>query len=713
MFRATKKKPKRVIISRGDDDDDDGDEAPAVIIQQPKKKKKKKRTLSTIRSFAAGEEEDNDHESNAVVAPKSKKKRKGLGFGGAPVVKSGSKPTLSETPRKEEESAMPATESTNMYDMSALNALKSQQRYRQNAAKLPPLQKEAVITSQKTDEKHKEEAYISLSGEPASILTGDDADAYLGGNPEEDVYDSKPSRGNSNTVMEDVEASDTDDWEAQVTKRAGLGVSNKKKSNTKYNNKSLTELRESLSDTLVQLQSRNEDLQNAHARRQTEVNQIEAEVQKHQSELHQSGEALEFYQELRLQLAEWVGALRDLKKRLAPLHEALRQVFTDSDELAKWTDWENDIVLVLRRANRIVQVAGRQPTELPPDAVDVEVDEFGRDMKSQHVLAREKRFQQRRTVMNRSRNQEQGGSPPETIVPFASPVEREEMEQRCDALQQALGVAMDDMDETYVSLSNLAALFQEWHRKQPQDYANCHAGMSLADLASVLIHVNVFSTHYPLNWTASDEFPQMNELRQMAFDEALEETPLYRTVDKVLIPVFENVLEQYNVHSLHQTKSMATYFREMSKLLPPGNILIDKLTSHVVDRLRCTLNDMAIPIITKANDINNATGGDSDEVLTEAIEYATKTQVSRIQTILNNIFTYWVPLLGDRLADPILDFLSSQFLYLVSSLESPTKVFGAIWPAVEGTQWLDRPELMVAAAPLRAAAVAFAVETTK
>eukprot|EP00545_Synedropsis_sp_CCMP1620_P014936 CAMPEP_0119029236 /NCGR_PEP_ID=MMETSP1176-20130426/40376_1 /TAXON_ID=265551 /ORGANISM="Synedropsis recta cf, Strain CCMP1620" /LENGTH=133 /DNA_ID=CAMNT_0006985557 /DNA_START=8 /DNA_END=406 /DNA_ORIENTATION=+ len=133
---------------------------------------------------------------------------------------------------------------------------------------------------------------------------------------------------------------------------------------------------------------------------------------------------------------------------------------------------------------------------------------------------------------------------------------------------------MDDMDEQYASLSNLASLFQEWHRQQPQDYASCHAGMSLADLASVLIHVDLFSTHYPLNWTASagQSFLSMDVLQQMSFDgTALEETPLYRTVDKILIPVFENVLEQYNVHSLHQTKSMTTYFQEMSKLLPGNN----------------------------------------------------------------------------------------------------------------------------------------------
>jgi NTP pyrophosphatase (non-canonical NTP hydrolase) len=327
------------------------------------------------------------------------------------------------------------------------------------------------------------------------------------------------------------------------------------------------------------------------------------------------------------------------------------------------------------------------------------VDEFGRDVKSQHVLARERRFQRRSEI----RKQQHHGP---QVPALTSPIEQQEMNERRDALRQALRIALDDMDEEFASLSNLAALFQEWHRKQPQDYASCHAGMSLADLASVLIHVDVFSTHYPLNWTASGSFPHMDVLQQMAFNEGLEETPLYRTVDKILIPVFEDVLEQYDMNSLHQTKSMATYFRDMSKLLPEGNILLDKLTSQVVDWLRRGLQDMVIPIINKESSASD----ENDVVLIEAITYATKTQVSRIQTILSNIFIYWVPLLGDRLADPMLDFLSSQFLYLVSSLESPTKVFRAVWPTLKETQWLNRPELMVAAAPLRAAAAAFEAE---
>lgn len=198
----------------------------------------------------------------------------------------------------------------------------------------------------------------------------------------------------------------------------------------------------------------------------------------------------------------------------------------------------------------------------------------------------------------------------------------------------------------------------------------------------------------------------MDVLQQMAFNESLEETPLYRTVDKILIPVFEDVLEQYDMNSLHQTKSMVTYFRDMSKLLPEGNILLDKLTSQVVDRLRRGLQDMAIPIINK----ESSTSDNSDVVLSEATTYSTKTQVSRIQAILSNIFIYWVPLLGDRLADPMLDFLSSQFLYLVSSLELPTTVFRVVWPSLKETQWLNRPELMVTAAPLRAAAAAFELE---
>ena len=416
----------------------------------------------------------------------------------------------------------------------------------------------------------------------------------------------------------------------------------------------------------------------------------EEEVQKYQSALHDAGEALEYYQEIRHSLTDYVGALRDLQHRLQPLQDALRQTVLGDD---RWKDWECDAISVIKNAGFLIEVVGRQPpAELEAEIV---VDEFGRNMKAQHVMARERRFQQRIKILE-SRKYMDGYE----SDALQSSHELEELNERRSALREALQVALEELDDNYSSLPKLISIFEEWHKKQPQDYDSCHAGMSLADLASVLIQVNLCSTHHPLNWTQVGRgFPFVPFLQAMSFDGNIEETPLYRTIDKVMIPVFVDVLNQgaYNVHSSKQSMSMATYFQELSRLTPPDNILLRTLTNATVDYLHKALHDIAIPIVTKA--VAN------DAMVTEAMNYATNIQVARIQKIISNIFASWVPALGDRLADSVVSFCANQFLTLVASSEAPKTEFAKVWPQL--SQWLDRPQFMVQASRLRAAASSY------
>ena len=649
MFRATKKQPKkRVIVSRDDDDGDDDEEAPPMVVVQPKKTKKRPRA-AVIRSFKVEEQDESTKDQK-------RRKRRGLGFGGGALI--------DEEPKEEQEQT-----ATSLYDKDTLAALKSNQKY-QKIEKPPPVAET------------KQESYISLDdshGEPFSILTGEDADALLRGDENERPAFSTPI----------VDEDETSDWEAQVTKRAGISAAPRKTST-----QSLVDLRDNLSNTLSQLQTQDEDLQQVYNRRLVEVNFAEEQAQKHQAALHEAGEALEYYQELRLSLADYVGALRDLQKRLQPLQEALRQAAAGGG--GRWRDWENDAVAVLQKAGRLIQVVGRQP---PPETeAESIVDEFGRNMKAQHVMARERRFQQRHKICE-TRDSTIDGNESDALQP---PVEVEELQQRRDALQQALKVALEELDDTYSSLPALMSIFEEWHKKQPQDYTSCHAGMSLADLASVLLQVDLCSTHHPLHWSkGSQAFPFVASLQAMSFNQNLEETPLYRTVDKVLIPIFEDVLQQgaYNVHSSQQSQSMATYFQEISRLQPSNNILVDKLTNQVVDYLGKALHDLTIPIVTKEET--------EDAIVTEAVSYATTTQVARMQKILSNLFQYWVPLMGDRLAGAVLDFCANQFLLLISSLPFPSVEFAKVWPQLRQQSWLDQFEYMASAAPLQAAAAVY------
>jgi hypothetical protein len=671
MFRATKKK-KPIIKGIEVSHDDDEDSPPTVVVKS--KTTKKRPRPSVIRSF----QEDDDDDDDDDIGDLKPRRDRGLGFGGG-----GMMPFVEHQVDLDKEQ-----QQQSVYDKATLEALKGSQTY-QKIEKLP-LMEPPIITNKE------EESFIPLHDsyeEPISILTGDEVDAFLSGELEQQQKGGEALLGVKSKLSDKLvkpEATytsivddDSSDWEVQVTKRAGISTASKRTT------KSLEDLRNHLSQAMTQLQTQDEDLKHAYNRRQVELTFAEEQAQKYQSALHEAGEALEYYQEVRLLLTNFAGALRDLQKRLQPLQEALRKTAVGGD---RWTDWERDALVVLRNADLLIQVVGRQPPlELEAETV---VDEFGRNVKTQDVMARERRYQQRLKIREIHRIDGYDSDALQT------PAEVEELQQRREALNQALKIALNELDDAYSSFPALMSIFEEWHKKYPQDYIGCHAGMSLADLASVLLQVDLCSTHHPLHWSLSNRsFPFMARLQTMSIEENVEETPLYRVVDKVLIPCIEDVLEQkaYNVHSSKQSKSMATYFKEVTKLQAKGNILVDKLTHEMVGYLRMALSDMAVPIV------KNITS--NDDIVVEAVKFATMTQLERIQKILSNIFHYWVPLIGDRLADSLLDFCANQFLILVSSLESPKVEFSKVWRKL--SHWLDRPEYLVEASQLRAAAAAY------
>jgi len=296
-----------------------------------------------------------------------------------------------------------------------------------------------------------------------------------------------------------------------------------------------------------------------------------------------------------------------------------------------------------------------------------------------------------------------------------STTELEDLKERRTGLNNALHAALRELSDQYSSLPNLVALFDKWFAAFPDEYKQCYAGMSLADLASVLVQVQLCTSHHPLRWKKmqdeSEGIPGTIELRNMSnVEENVEETPLYRMVDKVLIPAMEDVLQQnaFNLVSSKHSKSMSTFYRHVTLLLPKNSILVDKLNQQLVSYFRERLADLAIPVV-KAGYGESLSAATAD--VQEALAYASGGQLYRIQTMVENLLADWAPVLGDLLVEVILDFVSSQFLFLLSSLRQTqpltTSVFRSIWKQLKTTGWLENPENMIQAAPIRAAATVY------
>jgi hypothetical protein len=178
----------------------------------------------------------------------------------------------------------------------------------------------------------------------------------------------------------------------------------------------------------------------------------------------------------------------------------------DISALDAWKDWEDDVIYELWQARRLDQVLGRQPDAALFTTTSMTRDEFGRNVKSQQVMTREKRQRHRKHIQQQRaaqrlqlRDDDDNNTSSNSNVAadehaHTSDEELEVLRERHLALQKALAVALEQIDVKYTCLQNLVDLFATWQRAYPQEYQACYASLTLADLASVLVSAEMIGS---------------------------------------------------------------------------------------------------------------------------------------------------------------------------------------------------------------------------
>lgn len=699
MFRP-KKKAKRNIRTKHTDKDDEEEHLSSIKPKQNKKKRKAKAVV--IRSFAEDE-------------PDSPRKPKNRGFGGI---------SSSYYDADKDNIGSEQTDTFTRYSRNEIDKLKEEQaklqkRYKEEKKqdKQPEGKEDHADDVHNADDKESLKIssplkHVGFSALEQNILTGEEAENVMQPqhNLENDKHYEEKERLLSLNTENNFDSNmdnniDDGGWESQIAQRAGISLSTALPKRG-HNTKSLEKLRGQISDAMKQLSLELGDINQLSKLRMVELRQCQTDVDKHKGELQQAGNQLDYYQELRIELASWAGALRELSVKIQPIKEATKELHQLRNPKSEWTHWENDAVFELSKTEDI-QVLGRK-SPVKQEEKESKVDEFGRNVKSKAQLERESRHRIR--DLCRAEKSLQGYESDALILLS----QEREWRDREEALQKAMAVATEALEQTYRCPKNLISIFSKWKKRYPEDYRNCHAGMSLADLVAILLKAEINSNkfNHPLYFQKSKStlIPIMEMVKNISSDsqESIpkEDTPLYRIMDKVLIPTFEETLCAYNILSSCQSDSMASYYLLLLEYIPLPNIMMDKLTKQFIECCRENLSGIAIPLINPNKKKPESWNSDLEQ---EAHEYATKIQKVRIQKILVTLFDYWVPVLGDSLADPILDFTSTQFLYLC--LESDKEIFVKIWEKIECTNWLSQPHHMVVAAPLKAAASHFLANT--
>ena len=792
MFRPTFKKKQKKAVTRLRTDSDDEDEtkpksknaedeakedAPTLNLDKKSKKSKtKKKGGLVIRSFEDEHDEDENKDRKSHRKKSKKRKRAGLGFGGGG---GGLNIVDDDDMMNDIEQADDEALSSSLYGKGALEKLKAEQKYKvptadettEDASKTsasqqynPPTARQSAngtgLNSQynNKDSQAGADDFVPLPGgkkEPSVILTGDEAMVFEQRNlnqekeTKEDHFDTVMEDSNLFTdTLQQEQAAESSAWEAEIVRRAGIhdkssgatctivntDIRTESRQNGRNSSLSLAKLRNQIQSTVSQLETQKDDVERACQRRRVELTQTKEEFGRQEKELEEAGKALEDYQELREQMAFWTGALRDLKSKVQPIQEALIELDSDVASNKQWQDWEDDMCSVLHQAGLLDKVLGRQPPDSVFEDTTTIVDEFGRDVKSQQAMHREKRTRKRFEIRKQRQQVREDESDD-----FNTEHEIDEFCERLDSLGKALNVAIEDLEEEYLSIVNLSKVFHQWKKMYPEDYKQCYANLSLGDLAGVLVQVDlckVDTKNSRKGWLesmsslgdgadkSSDMLISLDWVDALA-DHTVPPTELVdRLLEKVYIPTFNAILDNsaYNALSKNQSRSLGILFGQLSKLMKNGaedggnryhegfSLLINK----IVDYIKASFDNIAVVILKSGDD---ATGGKTDmnnEELKDALRGATIGQLHRLSKMLRNVLLYWLPHFppgSGKLLEFLLDFISSKFLSLLSSQskdsELTSAVFSEVYSALKKSQILDQPELMLHAAPVRAAAVAY------
>ena len=195
-----------------------------------------------------------------------------------------------------------------------------------------------------------------------------------------------------------------------------------------------------------------------------------------------------------------------------------------------------------------------------------------------------------------------------------------------------------------------------------------------------------------------------------------QEGPLSRVMERVYVPLIVTFLKQapsacfLSAETSQSVSKMVE--RAMSNLQKKDDV--EKFQETIMVAIQETLDSIAIPLLKRdENALDKA-----NETLLHATQFAQHGQALFIQGVILNLLRYWLAHLKssskrDESIQCILDFLSSKFLFLLSSMntEVASDLFAPIWQILNMEEVyreaLQSPSFIIQGAPIRAAAMAY------
>ena len=635
------------------------------------------------------------------------------------------------------------------------------------------------------------------------IMTGDDAIAYANDEEDRDNHYDKNPRGkdsiekaklgtevlsnlcnnkagdftrNLQKISEGTDNQDEMDideggkkWEEEIARRAGVGSNRDRKTESHHSaskafprsdddgRAAITKIKKTIESNIDHLIVTDQDLESSIGRQRHECEVSKEELTKHEEDLSSAGIRFDFFSALRMDLVNWVGALRQMKDSIKQIEEALLDFHRDLAARDKkyWKDLEDDIISILEEEHLLKTVLGRKPDSFQRDSSSVQVvDEFGRDLGSLKSRGRSKRMMHRRRARQEGKDRHSASNTVQYFEDTDGELSDNEVLDRGDrrhALSDAVKVILDDLEDEYTSVSSLISIFKKFQSSYPHEYRQCYANLSLSDLISVLVRAELcmkMDFSHLMNGDglfhdgSLQSFPWYDELvkldknvgerNDLDKESSNEDTgALGLLVENVFFNSFSFALKGeafsteknfyiYNPFSEKQTKAMTTMFNFITRtnLREKNSAKNDKLKRSVLDYIADFLGHIAFPLVDQSalKIISEEPRNECDDRI-NAVTYATIGQLFRLKKLLLNVVKYWGRVFDGTLNDDLanfclLDIVSYRFLPILETVESDNgsklfeealSIFKNVIDVISEANWMHRSNLMLSSAPLRAA----------
>ena len=572
-------------------------------------------------------------------------------------------------------------------------------------------------------------------------------------------------------------------WEEEISRRAGIDTNvkaiissssstastiplNKSQNNddlettsTNTNNSNIviSNVKSTIKTTLENLNQMEQDLESNIGRRIHDQQVSQDDMTKKELELKEVGEKFEYYQNLRLEMVNWIGALRHLSERVDIVEKAIIELYREiaMKHERNWREWEDDVVEILMERCQLDYVVGRQPRVGSGSTQnETTVDEFGRDVGLLENLSRKKRRNERNRVREESKDRRRTRIKPDT-TPSATLTDSTEAQiyddsdldvsdnevmdkdERRRAYSDAMNLVLSETDDDYRTPAKLIATFEKWKSQYCSDYDQCYAMLALKDLMLIFVKIETCQKLDLLCFMKGEEYIH-HSLRDFSWYSAIQQldvlegsersnldqfAPIVKTVIiQHFAEFFLSIVSQtnelfgsYNPLSTKETKSMTLFCKLVFDGVGEGETqLRENISSSIVQHINEFVQNLAIPVL---ND-----GAVESDCENDVITYASIGQLYRLRKIVLNIVNWYSIITKDeqvKLAKfCLMDVIAYRFLPVFNistkllggnQREEALILFHDVWKCVKRLGWFDIKDLILPSAPLRSVAAKYNV----